>query len=51
MSEGLQPAFDDSEVEIFDFTPKRRKVTLTAKWWMRPICWLLGKPTTRTVMW
>lgn len=39
---------DDVEVTVFE--RHRRVVTYTAKWWMRPICWLLRKPTTQKVV-
>lgn len=46
---GLAEQPGDSNVEVTSFQSLRRPVTVTAKWWMRPICWLTRKPTTRTV--
>jgi hypothetical protein len=40
---------DGEEVEVTRFQRDRKPVTVTAKWWMRPICWILRKPTSRTI--
>lgn len=31
-------------VDVTSFNSRKRTV-LVAKWWMRPVCWLLRKPT------
>ena len=41
---GLRDANDDVDVTEF---PRERRV-LRAKWWWRPICWLMRKPTEVT---
>jgi hypothetical protein len=37
------------DVDITSFVSSLPKPhTVTAKWWMRPLCWLTGKPTSWT---
>jgi hypothetical protein len=38
---------EGEEVDVTAF-PRKRYVG-TAKWWWRPICWILRKPTSRTI--
>ena len=39
----------DDQVDMTTFGSQPKTIVLAAKWWMRPICWLTGKPTTRTI--
>jgi hypothetical protein len=41
---GLSENGEDVDVTFFP-RPERRRKLYVAKWWMRPICWLLGRPT------